>query len=101
VIGERERARMVTNPGVKPHGLALIRAFDVRDRLGSIASPALVCVGALDPITPVDAARFADWVSVPIRRDAAAMSESDALAELAPWWNAAVAPARRRKAHAP
>jgi len=57
VIGERERARILTNPALNPHGLALMRAFDVRDQLGRIESPALVCVGALDPVTPVESAR--------------------------------------------
>ena len=38
---------------------------------------------------------FADWVSADVLRDAAAMSESDALAQMAPWWGAASAPARR------
>ena len=38
---------------------------------------------------------FADWVSADVLRDAAALSESDALAQLAPWWDAASAPVRR------
>jgi proline iminopeptidase len=57
VIGARERARTITNPALNPHGLALMRAFDVRDQLARIRSSVLVCVGALDPITPVEAAR--------------------------------------------
>jgi pimeloyl-ACP methyl ester carboxylesterase len=33
------------------------RRFDVLDQLGRIDCPRLVCVGELDPVTPVDAAR--------------------------------------------
>lgn len=40
---------------------------------------------------------FADWVPADVQRDAAAMSESDALAELAPWWRAASARVRRAR----
>jgi len=57
VIGDRERARIIANPALNAHGLALMRAFDARGQLGRIESRALVCVGALDPITPVEAAR--------------------------------------------
>jgi pimeloyl-ACP methyl ester carboxylesterase len=34
-----------------------MRAFDGVDRLAEIVCPTLVCVGELDPITPVAAAR--------------------------------------------
>jgi pimeloyl-ACP methyl ester carboxylesterase len=34
-----------------------MRGFDVLDQLARIDCPSLVCVGALDPITPVAAAR--------------------------------------------
>jgi pimeloyl-ACP methyl ester carboxylesterase len=57
VPGDDERARTVANPALNPYGLALLREFDVLDQLGAVESPALVCVGALDPITPVSAAR--------------------------------------------
>jgi pimeloyl-ACP methyl ester carboxylesterase len=34
-----------------------MREFDVLDQLGVVECPTLVCVGELDPITPVAAAR--------------------------------------------
>lgn len=37
--------------------MSLLRGFDVVDRLGGLTCPTLVCVGELDPVTPVDAAR--------------------------------------------
>jgi pimeloyl-ACP methyl ester carboxylesterase len=55
-VGE-ERARMIVNPEVNATGGALMRRFDVLDQLGRIGCPTLVCVGELDPITPVAAAR--------------------------------------------
>jgi pimeloyl-ACP methyl ester carboxylesterase len=57
VIGEQERARTVVNRDLNAPGLDLMRAFDVLDRVPRIACPTLVCVGELDPITPVAAAR--------------------------------------------
>jgi proline iminopeptidase len=57
VVGDEERARTVVNPGLSAPGLELMRRFDVRDRLGGVACPTLVCVGELDLITPVVAAR--------------------------------------------
>jgi pimeloyl-ACP methyl ester carboxylesterase len=38
-------------------GLAFIREFDVLDQVARIDCPTLVCVGELDPATPVAAAR--------------------------------------------
>ncbi len=38
-------------------GLDLMRGFDVLDQLALVDCPTLVCVGELDPITPVAAAR--------------------------------------------
>jgi proline iminopeptidase len=57
VIGDTERARTIANQAVNARGLALMRAFDVVGELGSVACPALVCAGELDPITPPAAAR--------------------------------------------
>ena len=39
------------------HGLELMRRFDVVDQLARITSPTLVCVGELDPVTPVGASQ--------------------------------------------
>jgi pimeloyl-ACP methyl ester carboxylesterase len=39
------------------HGMELLRRLDVIDELARIRCPTLVCVGELDPVTPVDAAR--------------------------------------------
>ena len=39
------------------HGGELLRAFDVVDQLASIDCTTLVCVGELDPVTPVAAAQ--------------------------------------------
>lgn len=57
VTGDEERARMVVNLELNAPGLELIRAFDVVDQLAGIECPTLVCVGELDPATPVAAAR--------------------------------------------
>ncbi len=57
VPGDEEHARTVVNADLNVHGLELMRGFDVLDQLGRIDCPTLVCVGALDPITPVSAAR--------------------------------------------
>lgn len=57
VTGEQERARTVVNRELNAPGLVLMRGFDVVDRLAGIDCPTLVCVGELDPMTPVAAAR--------------------------------------------
>jgi proline iminopeptidase len=57
VIGEEERARTVPNHDLNAAGLELMRSFDVVDDLSGVECPSLVCVGELDPITPVAAAR--------------------------------------------
>jgi pimeloyl-ACP methyl ester carboxylesterase len=49
--------RRLRNDDVGVHGMELIRTFDIVDQLGRIACPTLVCVGELDPVTPIDAAR--------------------------------------------
>jgi pimeloyl-ACP methyl ester carboxylesterase len=57
VVGDEERSRTVAHEALNAPGLALLRDFDVLDGLASIACPTLVCVGELDPVTPVAAAR--------------------------------------------
>ena len=52
-----ELARRRSNPALAAHGGELLARFDAVDLLGSTASRALVCVGELDAITPVAAAR--------------------------------------------
>jgi pimeloyl-ACP methyl ester carboxylesterase len=50
-------ARRVRNPDIGGYGMELMVKLDVRDQLARVTCPALVCVGDLDPVTPVDAAR--------------------------------------------
>lgn len=57
VPGEEERSRIVVNQALNARGLALMRRYDAVDQLGRIECPTLVCVGALDPVTPVAAAQ--------------------------------------------
>jgi pimeloyl-ACP methyl ester carboxylesterase len=57
VLGDQEQARTIVNRELNPLGLALMREFDVLDRLAGVDCPTLVCVGELDPVTPVAAAR--------------------------------------------
>jgi pimeloyl-ACP methyl ester carboxylesterase len=39
------------------HGMELLRGLDLRTDLARITAPTLVCVGDLDPVTPIDAAQ--------------------------------------------
>ena len=57
VVSDEARARIIVNTELNAPGLDLIREFDVLDRLGEIPCPTLICVGELDPVTPVAAAR--------------------------------------------
>jgi pimeloyl-ACP methyl ester carboxylesterase len=57
VPGEQERARTIVNQELNAPGLELMRRFDVLDQLARVACRTLVCLGELDPITPVAAAR--------------------------------------------
>jgi pimeloyl-ACP methyl ester carboxylesterase len=57
VPGEDELARRIRNPEVSAHGVELLRTFDVVDQLASVDCATLVCVGDLDPVTPVAAAQ--------------------------------------------
>jgi pimeloyl-ACP methyl ester carboxylesterase len=52
-----ERARTVVNGELNACGLERMRGFDVIDQLARVDCPTLVCVGELDPVTPVAAAR--------------------------------------------
>ncbi len=57
VPGEREKSRTIVNLELNAAGLDLLRRFDVLEQLSVIECPTLVCVGELDPVTPVAAAR--------------------------------------------
>jgi pimeloyl-ACP methyl ester carboxylesterase len=52
---EQQLARRVDSPALGPPGMELVRRLDVVDQLARIDCPTLVCVGELDPVTPVDA----------------------------------------------
>jgi pimeloyl-ACP methyl ester carboxylesterase len=52
-----ELARRVGNPQLGEPGMELLRRLNVVDQLARITSPTLVCVGELDPVTPVEASR--------------------------------------------
>ena len=57
IPSQDELARRVQNPDLGSHGLELLRRFDVVDQIARITSPTLVCVGELDPVTPVGASQ--------------------------------------------
>jgi pimeloyl-ACP methyl ester carboxylesterase len=57
VPGEQERARIIRNPDVNTTGMVLLRQFDVLGDLACVDCSTLVCVGEIDPVTPVAAAR--------------------------------------------
>jgi len=57
VPGAEEKGRIVVNAALNPPGLVLLTRFNALDQLRRIDCPVLVCVGALDPATPVAAAR--------------------------------------------
>jgi proline iminopeptidase len=52
-----ELARRLGNPALSVPGMELLRRLDVVAQLTEISSPTLVCVGRLDPVTPVSAAQ--------------------------------------------
>ena len=57
-LPDREQlGRRVGNPDIGEPGMELLRRFDVVDQLDRIDCPTLVCVGEVDPVTPVDAAQ--------------------------------------------
>jgi pimeloyl-ACP methyl ester carboxylesterase len=53
----QQLARRSSNADIGTPGMELVRGFDAVDQLGRVVSPTLVCVGELDAVTPVDAAR--------------------------------------------
>lgn len=57
VPGPEEKARVVLNVALNPPGLKLLTRFNALDQLGKIDCPTLVCVGAIDPATPLAGAR--------------------------------------------
>jgi pimeloyl-ACP methyl ester carboxylesterase len=69
VPGDDVRARTVVNRELNAVGFDLMRAFDAVDELAHVECPTLVCVGELDPITPVDASReiVEALVAAPVR----------------------------------
>jgi proline iminopeptidase len=56
VPDEGELGRRRQNLGLNAPGMELMRHLDIVDRLGSLDVPTLVCVGELDPVTPVEVA---------------------------------------------
>jgi pimeloyl-ACP methyl ester carboxylesterase len=57
VPGGEELARRIRNPAVSERGMELLRGFDALEQLAHVECPTLVCVGELDPVTPVAVAR--------------------------------------------
>ena len=53
VVDAQEKARVVVNRELNAPGFERMRAFDVLDGLVVVDCPTLVCVGELDPVTPV------------------------------------------------
>lgn len=53
----QELARRMRNPDLGATGMECFRRLDVVDQLARITCPTLVCVGDLDPVTPVEASR--------------------------------------------
>jgi pimeloyl-ACP methyl ester carboxylesterase len=53
----QELARRMGNPDLGATGMERFRRFNVLDQLARIECPTLVCVGDLDPVTPVEASR--------------------------------------------
>ena len=52
---DRKRAAAPQNLPLNRAGMDVIRRTDICDELAAITSPTLVCVGELDPVTPVGA----------------------------------------------
>jgi proline iminopeptidase len=53
---DEERPRRIMNVELNEAASSVVRTFDVLGRLGVVSCPTLVCVGDLDPVTPVSAA---------------------------------------------
>lgn len=56
VLTDEERGRLLSNPDLGEAAMESLRSFDVLHLLHAVACPTLVCVGELDPVTPVAAA---------------------------------------------
>ena len=57
VPDDTQLARRIRNPDVGLRGMELLRELDVVEQLGRIDRPTLVCVGEIEPGTPVEASR--------------------------------------------
>lgn len=57
IPSEEDLARGIRNRSVNPRGMELMRQLNVVDQLPRITSSTLVCVGELDPVTPVGASQ--------------------------------------------
>jgi proline iminopeptidase len=57
VPNQEELARRIRNTDLGTPGMELLRRLDVLDQLARISCPTLVCVGQVDPVTPVAAAQ--------------------------------------------
>ena len=57
VPDQDELARRIRNADLGAPGMELLRQLDVVDQLTRVNCPTLVCVGQVDPVTPVSAAR--------------------------------------------
>jgi pimeloyl-ACP methyl ester carboxylesterase len=57
VPNQQQLRRRVRNAEVGKRGMELFRKFDVVGQLARVDCPTLVCVGEVDPVTPVDASR--------------------------------------------
>jgi proline iminopeptidase len=57
VPNQVELARIIRNTDVGGPGMELLCRLDVVDHLARISCPTLVCVGKIDPVTPVTASR--------------------------------------------
>ena len=57
VPDQQQLDRRIRNLDLGAHGMELLCKLDVVDQLAHIDCPTLVCVGELDPVTPVDASR--------------------------------------------
>jgi len=56
VPDEGRHAGTPKNLELNEYGMELVRRVDIRDQLARVDTPTLVCVGELDPVTPIPAA---------------------------------------------
>jgi pimeloyl-ACP methyl ester carboxylesterase len=57
VPDESQLARRIRNPDLGPAGMELFRTLDVVDPVAQIDRTTLVCVGEVEPVTPVEASQ--------------------------------------------